>query len=162
GIELFSNHGDRQYYRGLVRNVELPDDARLRAADARIGDVAPADASKFRQQLQHSSCYLLHLAEGTNDAARSHFLALRFTDNGHDQCDITPALAGIHCSALRPEDFDLLRANGGALVWSPLSNLLLYGDTAKVKDAAARGVLIGVGADWSPSGSKNLLGEMKV
>jgi hypothetical protein len=48
------------------------------------------------------------------------------------------------------------------MVWSPLSNLLLYGATARVKEARAAGVRIGLGSDWSPTGSKNLLGEMKV
>src|ERR1700712_2031595 len=48
------------------------------------------------------------------------------------------------------------------MVWSPLSNLLLYGDTARVDAARAAHVPIGLGSDWSPSGSKNLLGELKV
>jgi hypothetical protein len=48
------------------------------------------------------------------------------------------------------------------MVWSPLSNLLLYGDTAKIDQAKAAGLPIGLGSDWSPSGSKNLLGELKV
>ena len=48
------------------------------------------------------------------------------------------------------------------MVWSPLSNLLLYGATADVAAAQAAGVSIGLGSDWSPAGSKNLLGELKV
>jgi hypothetical protein len=56
----------------------------------------------------------------------------------------------------------IAQARGGAMIWSPLSNLLLYGDTADVAAAKANGVRIGIGSDWSPSGSKNLLGELKV
>ena len=48
------------------------------------------------------------------------------------------------------------------MVWSPLSNLLLYGETADVEAGAEAGVLMALGPDWSPSGSKNLLGELKV
>ena len=48
------------------------------------------------------------------------------------------------------------------MIWSPLSNLLLYGATARVDAAKRAGVRIGLGSDWSPSGSKNLLGELKV
>jgi len=48
------------------------------------------------------------------------------------------------------------------MVWSPLSNLLLYGATADVDAAREAGVLMALGPDWSPSGSKNLLGELKV
>ncbi len=48
------------------------------------------------------------------------------------------------------------------MVWSPLSNYLLYGDTADIGAAAASGIKIGLGSDWAPSGSKSLLGELKV
>src|SRR5215211_3302849 len=48
------------------------------------------------------------------------------------------------------------------MVWSPLSHLLLYVQTADVGAATYRGVCISLGSDWSPSGSKNLLGELKV
>jgi hypothetical protein len=48
------------------------------------------------------------------------------------------------------------------MVWSPLSNLLLYGATANVREARAKGVRVALGSDWSPTGSKNLLGELKV
>jgi hypothetical protein len=47
------------------------------------------------------------------------------------------------------------------MVWSPLSNLLLYGATADVRQARAKGVRVALGSDWSPTGSKNLLGELK-
>src|SRR6478736_7649489 len=46
--------------------------------------------------------------------------------------------------------------------WTPLSNLLLYGGTADVASAHAAGVPIALGSDWSPSGSRNLLAELKV
>lgn len=48
------------------------------------------------------------------------------------------------------------------MVWSPFSNLLLYGETADVRAAKHEGVPIALGPDWSPTGSKNLLGELKV
>ena len=56
----------------------------------------------------------------------------------------------------------MLAQHGGSIIWSPLSNLLLYGATARVEEARRAGVRIGLGSDWSPSGSKNLLGELKV
>ena len=48
------------------------------------------------------------------------------------------------------------------MIWSPFSNLWLYRDTTDVAAAAAKGLRVCLGADWSPSGSKNLLGELKV
>lgn len=55
-----------------------------------------------------------------------------------------------------------MAARGAQLVWSPLSNFLLYGSTADVATAKAAGLGISLGADWAPSGSKSVLGELKV
>ena len=47
-------------------------------------------------------------------------------------------------------------------MWSPFSNLWLYGATTDVAAARARGLRLCLGSDWAPSGTKNLLGELKV
>lgn len=159
GIALFSNAGITRYYRGVVRNAEAPDHPQLPAASSRIADVEATDANKFLERLQTSSCLLLHLSEGIDEKAREHFEALQIAEGNWA---ITPALAGIHCIALNGDDFQALQKQGGAMIWSPLSNLLLYGKTADIQAAKQHGVLIGIGSDWSPSGSKNLLGELKV
>ena len=79
------------------------------------------------------------------------------------------AVAGRASTASRskPADFQVMAANGASMVWSPFSNLLLYGQTANVAAAVAAGIAgapfkIGLGSDWSPSGSKSLFGELKV
>ena len=51
---------------------------------------------------------------------------------------------------------------GATLVWSPLSNLLLYGQTADIAAAKEAGVHIALAPDWAPSGSKSPLHELKV
>jgi 5-methylthioadenosine/S-adenosylhomocysteine deaminase len=159
GIALYSDAGIRKYYRGVVRNVEQPADPALSAASDRISDVAAADVSRFWTELQRSHCLLLHLAEGTDSSARQHFLDLALPDG---DWAISPQLAGIHAVGLQDQDVKVFADHGGAMVWSPLSNLLLYGDTARVGELHAAGVRIGIGSDWSPSGSKNLLGELKI
>lgn len=158
GIALFSNAGIRRYYKGLLRNVEISGGPDLPAADARIGDVAATDAERFLEHLQGCSCLLLHLSEGCDERAHAHFSALTLDDG---TVAITDALAGIHCVALKRADFELMARHGASMVWSPLSNLLLYGQTADVEAAKAAGLTIGLGSDWSPSGSKSLLGELK-
>jgi 5-methylthioadenosine/S-adenosylhomocysteine deaminase len=159
GIELYSNSGVRRYYRGVVRNVEQTDEPDLPEAATKIADVEARDINRFHARLQRETCLLLHLSEGVDPPAREHFLALRM---GNGDWAITSALTGIHCAALTREDFGVLGERGGSMVWSPLSNLLLYGETARVREAKTSGVRIGLGSDWSPSGSKNLLGELKV
>jgi 5-methylthioadenosine/S-adenosylhomocysteine deaminase len=158
GIALYSDAGIRRFYKGVVRNVEEPDDPSLPAAQSRIPDVAAGDVEKFAAELERDHRLLLHLAEGTDDPARRHFLDLQLPDKSWA---ISDHLIGIHSVGLHVEDIPVFAANGAAMVWSPLSNLLLYGDTAKVAQMKAAGVPIGLGSDWSPSGSKNLLGELK-
>jgi cytosine/adenosine deaminase-related metal-dependent hydrolase len=159
GIMLFSNAGIKKYYRGIVRNVEETADAGLPNVDAHIPDIVARDAEKFAKQLQKSSCMLLHLSEGTNASARKHFENLKFSET---EWAIGPSLAGIHCVALQKQDYAIMKQKGASMVWSPFSNLLLYGQTADIKSAKESGITIALGSDWSPSGSKNMLGELKV
>ncbi|TBA52711.1 amidohydrolase family protein [Rhizobium ruizarguesonis] len=159
GLTLFSNSGIKRKYRGLIRNAEESLDSNLSDAMARIPDYEAKDKETFLRYLKNYKCFLLHLSEGIDESARNHFLSLEIEP---DTWAIAPSLTGIHCTALQPEDFERLAQNGAGMVWSPLSNLMLYGKTAGIKAARSAGVRIGLGSDWSPTGSKNLLHEMKI
>lgn len=159
GIRLNSNAGMGTFYKGFLRNPEVSDGEGMPAAHARIGDVAARDRDKFRDMLEGESALLLHLSEGTDDRARSHFLSLVAKPG---EPALAKSLVGIHCVALQAGDFRQMQGKDASMVWSPLSNLLLYGGTTDIAAARKAGMRIGLGADWSPSGSKNLLGEMKV
>lgn len=54
-----------------------------------------------------------------------------------------------------------LRERGISIVWSPVSNLLLYGDTLDVDTLLAEGINVALGSDWAPSGSKHVWDEAK-
>jgi hypothetical protein len=73
-------------------------------------------------------------------------------------------IIGIHCAGLTEADFaDWEKLTGGAkIVWSPLSNLMLYGKTTDIPAALRHHAIVCLGTDWTPSGSKNLLWELKV
>lgn len=158
GIRLNGAASIGGYFRGLVRNVETPLDAKLKGASTRIPDVAARDVAEFRGALAKNQCCLLHLSEGTDEHAHKAFFALSTATPPA----ILKSLAGIHCVVLNAADFKMMGTAGAKMVWSPLSNLLLYGDTSNVKMARDNGVTIGLGPDWTFSGSKNLLGELKV
>jgi len=158
GIRLYGV-GTQPFYRGVIRNVENTDDPSLPEANTRISDVEATDVDSFLQRLISSTCLLLHLSEGIDDRSREHFEALQLPSG---DWAITDALAGIHCAALTHNHFQIMDQHKGIMIWSPLSNYLLYGQTADIAAAKASGMLIGIGSDWSPSGSKNLLGELKV
>ena len=158
GVALAVDPGIVKFFRGIVRNVESTGDPDLPPAVTHIADVEATDAEKFLARISGRQKLLLHLSEGTNAKARNHFQALQIAK---DRWAITSSLIGIHCAAMTRADFDIFAAHGGSMVWSPLSNLLLYGQTARVGDAIAAGVPIALGSDWAPSGSENLLGELK-
>jgi len=165
----------------LARNAESSNFGRQRiqsfvaSIDSFLG--APLLALLSQMQSGQVDAWLVHLAEGVLNgerrpgdpiSSRDEFISLK------DKGLLTDMTVIIHGTALEAQDFAEMRAAGtnrsdgsgdglGAkLVWSPLSNLLLYGRTTDVYKALSAGVLVSLGTDWSPSGSRNLLGELKV
>lgn len=122
-----------------------------------------------------TDAWLVHLAEGVRDDDRppgdnissraefDHLVSLGLL------VENTVILHGV---GLEERDFALMRAAprlGGApdalgarFVWSPLSNLMLYGRTAHVYEARRAGLLVSLATDWTPSGSRSLLDELKI
>lgn len=144
-----------------------------------IGDFTDPDLAKFVSDLEAGAydAWMVHLAEGVRDedrrpedtfSSRAEFATLQAKGL------LTDTTVVIHGTALEPPDFAAMRAapsvrtdavtdgRGAKLVWSPLSNLVLYGKTTHVYDAIAAGVLVSLGTDWTPSGSRSLLHELKI
>ena len=103
------------------------------------------------------SAYFGHVAEGINAAARNEFLCLAARTNSV----VGPKSAFVHGIALTPEDLSLMATAGTSLVWSPRSNVSLYGDTALIPVARRSNVNLALGTDWLISGSMNLLRELR-
>jgi cytosine/adenosine deaminase-related metal-dependent hydrolase len=104
------------------------------------------------------NAYVAHVAEGVDAYAANEFRCLSGQNPPHDA--LSPKTAFVHGAALNAADYRDMAKAGTALVWSPRSNLSLYGDTARVTEAARAGVVIALGSDWLPSGSMNLLREL--
>jgi 5-methylthioadenosine/S-adenosylhomocysteine deaminase len=104
------------------------------------------------------TAFYLHLCEGTRGDQRSASEFERFMEYHA----ATPATVVIHASALTTGQIHQLADAGSRLVWSPQSNLRLYGDTTLAADAVRAGMPVALGADWLPSGSTSLLAELKV
>ena len=136
GITLANASSLTKHYKGLVRNVESPGDKDLPAANTNIANPDVGGAEAYLTKLNgQKGAYLQHLSEGTDPTARGWFLRLK---RANGSFAVTHALSGIHSAALIREDFDVLKAADASMVWSPLSNYLLYGETANLK--AAEGV----------------------
>ena len=159
GISLKSEKLQK-YYEGALRVVESPGETGFVRAQTHIPDLDAREWASFNRELKKAHCLLLHLSEGFNAAALKAFKALQ--NEQTKEWAISRALAGIHCGALGNDEFAVMGLNGGSMIWSPLSNFLLYGRTANIVSAKEHDLPIALGSDWSPSGSKNLLHELKV
>ncbi len=152
---------------GLARNLDLPAQP-LSGPPARTDPIleyevfplqmSDPDVARVREALATGtlSAFLIHLAEGApNDAASTReFTMLK------GRGLLLPGVSLIHAVSLKPADFAEMSKNHVGFIWSPRSNLELYGDTADVSAALKSGVTIALAPDWSITGSDGLLAEL--
>ncbi len=75
---------------------------------------------------------------------------------------LQPGFVIIHGVGLDAKMLADAAKRGVSIVWSPTSNLLLYGETLDVVAAKKTGMTIAMGSDWGPSGTKSMLDEIKI
>ena len=131
-----------------------------RTADCNYGGM-PTTASS----ISADEAYEPHTSEGVDATARNEFLcqssdAYDTAAPGTSNNLVLGKTAMIHAIGLQPADYGAMAAAGTGLIWSPRSNITLYGETARVSTAARLGVEIALGTDWMPTGSMNMLREL--
>ena len=156
GQGMKSKFGGNQLYRGLIRNFEVPDAPGLPVAGSHVVDLKADEVATFRADLDTGRPMFFHLAEGIDVHARQQYKLLA------ENALLRSNLIGIHSLALLPAQRRKMAQAGSRVVWSPLSNSLLYGKTIDPRQLADSQVVFGLGSDWTPSGSRNLLFELKV
>jgi hypothetical protein len=73
---------------------------------------------------------------------------------------VGPGQSYVHASDATTAQLAQMAADGTGIVWSPRSNLALYGTTTPVEIADRLGVPWAIGTDWTPSGSMAPVGEL--
>ncbi len=73
---------------------------------------------------------------------------------------LVPGVTLIHGIGLQPEHFTEMAEHGVNLIWSPRSNLQLYGNKVDLAAARSAHIKIALAPDWSPTGSDGLLAEL--
>ena len=143
---------------GLVRNLDSEDEWHV------VYNVFPlqmteSDLTPIRQKLANHQlhAFLIHLSEGGHEDAS----ATREFEMLKGRGLLVPGVSLIHGVALQPANYAEMAAHGVNLIWSPRSNLELYGSTADVAAAKTAHVKIALAPDWSPTGSDGLLAELK-
>ncbi|MCB9558087.1 MAG: amidohydrolase family protein [Deltaproteobacteria bacterium] len=103
-----------------------------------------------------TSAFIIHVAEGIDSKARSEFVELENAGL------LLPRTTVIHGTALGEPELQKMKAAGMSLVWSPSSNLALYGKTNDIALAKKLGLNIALAPDWTINGADDLLDELKV
>jgi cytosine/adenosine deaminase-related metal-dependent hydrolase len=163
GVTAIQGATSRAAGESLVRNVDLRifGDHRARAViDLPATDAVPAWFTAILDDIaaRRVDVFYLHLAEGRRDDPATAADFARMVDLHA----LTPATVVVHGAGLTVDQFDALARQGRGLVWSPQSNLRLYGETTDAAAALDRGVPLALGADWLPTGSASLLAELRV
>ncbi len=155
--------------RGFIRNLDRNEtegltNAQVRSETFPLGDATP--------RLLASGCgypsidtatsivgrpYIGHVSEGIDAEARNEYLCIR--EGANDLVQSNSSF--VHGVALLPPDIAEIARDGASLIWSPRSNVTLYGETAHAQEYARLGVNIALGTDWTPTGSMNMLRELR-
>lgn len=113
------------------------------------------------------SAIITHLAEGsrTDPYNRVEFEILAMLGL------LAPNFNLVHAVGVSPAGLEKMAKAGMGIVWSPFSNLLLYGETLDLAmvakadaDAKKKGkrLLVALGSDWTPTGTKSVLEELQL
>ncbi|MEM9861703.1 MAG: amidohydrolase family protein [Myxococcota bacterium] len=154
---------------GLLRNLDNNNrnGLSLPAADYSTFPLGDSDGTKIESGCAYDfsddvedatgeNAYVPHVAEGIDQAARNEFLCIQ-----EGQRDLVqPRSAFIHGVGLNSTDISQFALDGTKLIWSPRTNITLYGDTARVTEYARQGVVIGLGTDWIATGSMHMGREL--
>ncbi len=155
-------------------------------------DISTADAiqlaQRFSETSQPTTRYAVHMCEGLRGSnmaiefesyagrdprtrlARHQGLSLLAYDGPFvDPATNTPydfffrgVAVLIHSLILDDAQIREVFETDSFVVWSPSSNLALYGETAPIEKMLQLQLTIGLGPDWTPSGEDEMLSEMRV
>jgi cytosine/adenosine deaminase-related metal-dependent hydrolase len=141
-------------------------------------DITDEDAASlvasFTDPSAPTTRYAVHMCEGVaGDSIELEFDSFAGRDpreNRHAGISLLAAPDGayrgtgllIHSMILTDAQLMEARDTDAHVVWSPSSNLVLYGATAPIARMLELGLNVGLGPDWTLSGEDEMLSEMRV
>jgi 5-methylthioadenosine/S-adenosylhomocysteine deaminase len=164
---LIGSLGPEKCIEGMARNLDfysgfyepgVPGKEKLRnevfPLELDNATVAEIHGALDRKELK---AFVAHVSEGKpTDASAARefnmFAARGFLRSG---------VSIIHGVALKQPQFKQMAAQHVGLIWSPRSNIELYGGTADIASAWHENVRMAIAPDWSPTGSDGMLQELK-
>jgi len=143
----------------LVRNVEDETFGGAVGHDQVLASTLTMKSEQLGEragQMRGGATFIYHCAEGQpGSIAAREYVAVQYAGCLQDH------LVAIHTNAVDPSAYATW-SDPGSVVWSPFSNLWLYGTTTDIPAAVNRKLNVCIGSDWGPSGTRNVLGELKV
>ena len=155
----------------LARNLDQSSNASGLTADRMQTYVFGVDTINATDQESYcgkfaegqTTALLLHVAEGVNYAHnQTEFWYLYQPQEARPEWTMmVKELVAIHSTGGLTDELRLMACADAHLVWSPRSNVDLYGQTSNIPTALNLGVQVSIGPDWTPSGSLSQLQEMR-
>jgi len=149
----------------------------MQTAIASVREFTDADAQgyvdNFLATTDPITRLAVHMAEGTMgdgvDLELDSFAGRDTRMNRHFGVSLMNAMDGsyrgtailIHAVPLTEAQLMEVLATDSHVVWSPSSNIVLYGATAPIGRMLELGINVGLGPDWTPSGEDDMLAEMR-
>jgi len=168
-IQGSANPANKSCYASLARTIDQsPND--LGHDNMQTATIFPtsttADKVCTNYDTGTTTAYVIHIGEGVDEHSRAEFDELG-TVTTTDQCLYAPQTTIIHGTALGDPEMQVMADQGMSLVWSPRSNVFLYGGgtdyskTTNIPLALSKGINVALAPDWSIGGSQNLLDELR-
>ena len=104
---------------------------------------------------QYWDRFVIHLSEGTSLAALDEF------SDWQNLGMLDARTTIIHGVPYGASEWSAMAQAEANIIWSPTSNMRLYGQTADIPGALAAGVNVALSPDWTESGTENILDELK-
>jgi cytosine/adenosine deaminase-related metal-dependent hydrolase len=146
---------DSACFRTLVRNAENQNELGTPSYHIRtyILDIQTFEGSV---DWKKTKSFVVHLSEGVDEKSRAEFGVLK------QKKLLSSGTAVIHGTAFTEPEFKAMGQAGAKLIWSPQSNLVLYGKTTDIGLARKHNVPISLGVDWNATGSDSIFDELRV
>jgi cytosine/adenosine deaminase-related metal-dependent hydrolase len=146
---------DNACFRTLVRNAENQNELGTSSHHIRtfILDIAAFEGTV---DWRKTKSFVVHLSEGIDEKSRGEFVILK------QKKLLSSGTVVIHGTAFGEPEFRAMGKAGAKLIWSPQSNLVLYGKTTDIGLAREHGVPISLGVDWNATGSDSIFDELRV
>lgn len=108
--------------------------------------------------------FLFNAAEGQPGAADTLFDLLEQVPDPKNNAYCTlfaPQTVVVHGVGLEPPQFSIMSNSKMKLVWTPQSDMRLYGKTTDIGQVFSKNIPVALATDWSLTGSQNLFNELR-